>query len=377
MTQGVSSQWLLDLAVGGETLNANPTTLPEFQIIQNIHQHLPSIKFTYQDASGSTMNLASIADGTPITIGSLGLPEDFYTGLKFVALGMPKMQALANSVAVTVSGVLNNPGYLRSVVDKFYEGNSSDVLSQMVSEIGLIPDVDITNDLMTWLPIQKTVASMARHISAHGWASAASCMLTAVTDGGVFRYKNLENIISGGSQKTFSSFGDGIQILDWSADPKTAFANAVSGYGATSVRNMPDGTLQELKDVSVTLLSQFLPMATDIMDTLSDFGARINFLPLDTGNVHEKWLDAKHQNTRIASTFAFDVNVLIDQPSHVNLLDLVSFSPVDPVTGQPATNIVGDYIVTAINKSIKGQRYYEKLTFTSNGTNTANFSARG
>ena len=118
-------------------------------------------------------------------------------------------------------------------------------------------------------------------------------------------------------------------------------------------------------------------MANDIVGALGEFGSRIDFLPLDTGNVHKKWLDAQHQNTRIASTFAFDVNILTDRPSHVDLLDLVSFNPVDPVTGQPASNVVGDYIVTAINKTIHGSRYWEKLTITSNGLQTANFAPRG
>src|SRR5690554_3666916 len=118
MTQGVSSQWLLDILVGGESLNANPTTMPIFQTIQNIHQHLPSIKFTYNDAGGSTMNLASIADGTPINLSKFGVPEDFYSDMNFVALGMPQMKPSANSVAVTINGTLDKIGYSRSVVDK-------------------------------------------------------------------------------------------------------------------------------------------------------------------------------------------------------------------------------------------------------------------
>jgi hypothetical protein len=238
-----------------------------------------------------------------------------------------------------------------------------------VNQVGLKPDVDVTNDKMTWLPNRTPIAEYMRHIAERAYSSATSCILTCVTDTGTAKFKDLDKIIQTKAKKTFThspetAGEDAIPILQYDVASKTHVANSSRGYGATSMSTDMDGKSIELNKIDIRQLANSMPLAKIFTDTIGDLGNRILQLPTLSGNTHDKWNDAIHNNKRRKSLYAFDVHVLTDTPSQLELLDMAHFSPLNPADRKIIKELDGDYIVTAITKFIHKRSYYEKITLT-------------
>lgn len=355
---GVAGQWGLSIVVNGTPIGANDSNC-QFTIIQNIHQNLPSFSISYDDTIGDLIDSPPI-DGTPVSI-ACGLPEDMYAPVNFVCMGEPKIAGRN----VSFTGVLDKIGWSKKIVDKSYDGTTSSVIAQIASEAGLTPDVDATNDFMTWLPNRTALVQYARHLMARSFSSEASAMIMAVTDTGKLRYKDIDSIIGSAATKLFSSFaGEGIPIRAWSAESKSNTANASQGYGATSIGVKEDGSIFEANKIALRMLSSSSPVSNLFQTAIGDLGARITNLAPLAGNTHEKWNEALHKNPRIKSTYAFDVSILTTQPARVELLDAVTIRPINPATGEEATAVSGKYIITAITKTIAKNRFIEKVVMT-------------
>lgn len=371
MIHGVLGQWYLDLKVGGQQVVANPSTLTQFHIIQTIHQALPSLKVAVKDPTGEMAELYQYGEGTKVTcdVGMVG--GHIYRDLKFVMLQPPSGNPSDSSVGMHISAVLDNMGYMRKVVDKHVKGNASDVFNKWLGEIGLKADVDATQDSMTWLPNRTSVFEYLKHTAARSYTGGDSAIISGVTDQGVAKFKDINKIIKSNPKITFSQIKDGyedaIPVLQWNAAPKTAVGNAASGYGATTMSMNEKGETIELNKIDVMQLAEKLQISKGAQDIIGDLGSRVIQLPRLSGNTHEKWNEAVHTNKRIKSTFSFDVHIMVDTPSQAELLDLVHFVPINLATRQPLKALQGDYIVTAITKTIHGKSYFEKLTITSQG----------
>lgn len=356
---GVAGQWGLEIKVNGNDIGANPNNC-SFVIINNIHQNLPSFSVSFKDATGSMINNPP-RDGTPVSI-ACGLPERMNPAVQFVCIGEPQI----SHTTVTFQGVLNKISWTKKIVDKNFEGPTSSVIAQIAAQAGLIPDVDSTSDAMNWLPNRTSLVQFARHIMARSFSGEASAMMMAVTDTGKLKYKDLASL-AGASASTLFSYvpGEGIPILAYATESKSAAANASQGYGATSIGVKEDGSIFEMGKVALKMLSSGSPISSAIQSAIGDLGARItNFAPL-AGNTHEKWNEALHSNPRIKSTYAFDVSLLTNVPSFTELLSPVQIKPVNHATGEEATAVTGKYIVTAIAKTVVKNRYVEKVVATS------------
>lgn len=376
MPKGVPGNFYLDLKIGGEQIEANPSTLTQFQIINTIHQSLPSIAIGFKDGSGSMARLFKYGDGTPIDV-SVGVAGGhIYKGLAFAILGTVKGNPTDSSIGISINGVLNNMGFMRKVVDEHTKGNSSDVFKKWVEKVGLKADIDTTSDKMTWLPNRTSIADYMKHVAERAYSSATSCIITGVTDTGVAKFKDVDKIVQSKAKKIFASHTDtagtdALPIMGYDVASKTHVANSSRGYGATSMSTKMDGTVQELNKIDIRQLANSIPMSKDFKSAIGDLGNRILQLPGDSGNTHSKWNEAIHNNKRIKSAYAFDIHVLTDTPSQLELLDLATFRPTNPADRKIIKELDGDYIVTAITKLMHKNRFYEKLTLTSQGSNTA------
>lgn len=374
MPKGVPGNFYLDLKIGGEQIEANPSTLVKFQIINTIHQSLPSISIAFKDGSGSMARLFQFGDGTPIDV-SVGVAGGhIYKGLKFAILGTVKGNPTDSSIGIDINGVLNNIGMMRKVVDEPTKGNSSDAFKKWVEKIGLKADIDTTNDKMTWLPNRLPIADYIRHIAERSFSTATSCIITGVTDSGVAKFKDIDKIVQSKAKKIFASHQDtagkdSLPIITFDVASKTHVANASRGYGATSMSSDMTGKSVELNKIDIRQLANSIPMSKDFKSAIGDLGNRILQLPILSGNTHDKWNEAIHNNKRIKSAYAFDIHVLTDTPSQLELLDLATFRPTNPADRKVMKELDGDYIVTAITKLMHKNRYYEKLTLTSQGPN--------
>lgn len=371
MGNGVFAQWYLDLSIAGQRINATPRSLTNFEIVQNIHQHLPSIYLTVKDPAGRTnSDMFNVKDGDPIKV-SVGVPGiKIYEGLEFAVIGAARGNPGRDGV--TIIGILNNMQWLRKIVDFGTEGNASDVFSKMASKAGLKPVVDASADSMYWLPNRTSFAEYGKFLADRAYASKSSAFIAAVTDTGKALFKNIDTVVQGGATKIFSQFFEqgSIPVLEYEVASKTHIANNSRGYGATGISQETDGTVKELNKVDVRALSSALPFGAGFVSAIGDLGNRIMQFSNQSGNTHDKWLEAQHQNMRVKSSYGFDIHVLTDSPADVQLMDKVQFKPMDRFTGNVMKSLAGDYIVTAITKTVTNpERYLEKITLTSQGPN--------
>lgn len=366
--QALNGHWGLEVKVNGVDLELNPSLINHFYIINNIHQQLPTINFSFRDKIGRFLD-QSMGDGSMIQV-QIGVPDHhMYSGLNFRVMGMPSVTPAGSINHIKLNGVFNRVNYLKKIVDKSYEGTSATTIARIASEVGLIPDVDQTLDQMVWLPNRTPLAQYVQHVMERSYAGDANAMLTAVTDSGKLRYKGLTQIIQSSTEKVLSSDPEqGHPILYWGTESKAPAANSAGGYGMTSIGQNLDGSIFEMNKVSMKMMSGALStISSSIQGLIGGVGARINVLAPLAGNTHNKWYEGIHQNTRIKSTYGFDVEVLTDLPTQLELLDAPMLIPFNKGTGKVATEYVGRYIVTALTRFITHNRYFEKICLTAQG----------
>jgi hypothetical protein len=366
--KGVDGHWGLEVTVGGRDLGLDPTLLNHFYIINNIHQQLPTINFSFKDSTGKHLDSA-MTDGAPISV-SIGVPGmHMYDGLNFRIMGMPSVNTMAAMNNIKLNGVFDRVNFLKKVVDKPYIGSASTAIAQIAGEVGLIPDVDATMDAMAWLPNRTSLAQYAQHIMERSYAGASNAMIMAITDSGKLRFKGLNQIIQGSFGKVLSSDpSKGINMLWWGTDSKAPASNSAGGYGMTTIGQNMDGTVTELNKVAMTMMSGALSSVSSTMQGfVGQIGSRINVLAPLAGNTHDKWYEGIHQNQRIKSSYGFDMEVLTDQPTQLELLDAPTVLPYNMGTGELATEYAGKYMVTALTRMITHNRYMEKLVLTAQG----------
>lgn len=370
MAAGVHGQWYIDLSIAGTPLAADPYNTSRLDIINSIHQNLPSIYICHRDPTGDNSELFRFKDGDPINI-SIGVPGiHIYEGMNFMVMGSP-IGDPSKAQGITIQGVYNAPAWLRKVIDTHTDGNSHDVFTKLAGMAGLQPVVDTASDFMTWLPNRTPLVEYARFVADRAFGGGTSAFITAVTDTGKALFKDVDRIIQSGSKALLSQFYEpgSINVLSYDVTSKSHVTNNSRGYGATSMSTKNDGSVVELNKIDIRGFASSLPFGKAIAGAIGDLGNRVFQLPMMPGNTHEKWAEAIHQNMRIKSMYGFDVAVLTDTPSKLELLDKVTFQPMNRQTGQPVEVLVGEYMVTAITKTITGSRYYEKITITSQGPN--------
>jgi hypothetical protein len=362
--QGVEGQWSGEMIIGGYEIPLNPSVLTEFNIFNSIHQNLPSLSATFKDDGAVMIGKLGISDGTDITV-RVGDGKNGDSGtMIFKVVGDVQSKAGYSSEIISLNAVLDNIPYMRKIITGSVKGSSGDAISKAASMANLSVDLDSTNDSMVWLPNNKPLAAFVKHVAERGWASDSSCMLTAVTDEAVLRYKDLDSIIRGGASVQYGA--DGIDVLQYEITSKSHVANNIAGYGSTSVNLQGDGKFKELSKVAMRLLGNNTAAGVAIVESLGSLGGRIETRALDAGNTHEKWAEAQHQNRRIKSNFAFDVNILIDTlTAESKLLNMGDLKIYSKATENILDSVTGSYIVTSKVRTLTNNRYFEKLTLTS------------
>lgn len=364
--QGVEGQWNGQLLLNGKEVPLHMSSLVQLVEINSIHQHLPSLSVTFKDMDDHFLASLGIRDGSEVelTLGDGGFGQT--PAMRFNTQGDLQIRGGFGGNTISFNAVLDNIQWLRQIVSGAVKGTSGDAISRVAAMAGLRPEIHPTSDLMVWLPNNKPLASYARHVMERGWASATSCMLLGVSDDMSVRYFDLDKLISSSASQIFGL--DGLPILQYMVNSKSQLYNNVAGYGSTSTNLSPEGIFKELTKIDVTMLSENLAASARNIGLIGASGGRIEPRALDVGNVHKMWNEAMHQNRRIRSLYAHDVQILIDRVSGVKLLDMVDVV-LPGYDGGRLTMESGSYIVSAFTRMLSGNRYLEKLTLTAQSSN--------
>lgn len=365
--QGVEGQWNGELKIDGQEVPLHPKSLLQLLVFNTVHQNLPSLRVSFKDEGAQFVGKLGVRDGAQISL-ILGDGSGSQTPtMNFNVVGDVKIQGTHSAEVISISAILDNMEWLRKITTGAFKGSSGDAISKVAQQARLAVEKHATSDAMTWLSNNKPLAGFARHVMERGWASATSCMMMAVGDNAKLRYLDIDQVVSGGAAAEFGI--NGIPILQSLVSSKSNLYNNVAAYGATSTNFDPTGAFKELNKVDVRMLTNNFSFGDRNVGAIGDLGGRIMARALDVGNAHKKWSEALHQNQRIRTMYAHDVNILIDRISNSQLLDLVDVQLHSHGNTQLMAAQSGNYIVTGLTRMLGGNRYLEKLTVTSQGTN--------
>lgn len=364
---GISGQWQAELNIDGRDIQVWFGAFKHIIVRSGIHRNLPTLDVMLEDQGAAVFNAVGPHDGMKVNVlmGD-GRNAEPYTGT-FSVVGDPQGRPVRNGIELKFNAVYDAVPWMRKVTDTHFKGTSSMLIAKLAAEAGLKPKVDMTADMMTWLPNRKPLASYARMAAERGFAGSKSCMLLGVTEAGTLLYRNLENILGMGPTVKFGRGPGMVDVDQFEIAGKSHVYNSAGAWGSTTIGDKLTGELFQATKSIASQFSGIMGASSAISGLLGEFGGRVIPLPINPGNTHEKYFDAIHQNRRIKSLYGFDVHLLIPQVSGAQLLDKVYWEARNPLTGSIMPRLVGEYIVTNKVLVISNNMYAEKITLTSQG----------
>ena len=358
----------IEISMSGDKIPLALGGVKEVMIVQNAKTLVPQMRCTVYDLDGTLHDLAP-ADGTIVGIG-LDEGRGPLEPMSFRLCGGPKVHAAGTALSFTMSGYLNSMTYMREQVAQAFTGSSSDVISQLASQVGLIPkDIAPTNDSQVWLPQPISYAKFIQSIANHGYADGNSVMATAVTERGELLYKNITQEMVKPATQTFWNLedpGTGVWILHWEVLSQAAVLNHLFGYGTKIIEEQLEGAATTLDKYVATLMNGTIGAATDLIEGLKT--VRNVYVPPNAGNTHENFMQAKYQNLRGAATFTGKLEIITNVPTGVELYDPVETQIVLPHTYKLSPIYSNKFLVTAKTRCMRSPNtYYEKIELSNQG----------
>ena len=363
---GVQDAYEASLSIDGLDLVVSKTAFKEITVRSGLHRDLPTIFIHFDDKGSLAVRHIGTADGKSAQVylndGRNGVG---YSGT-FVLMGGAKCTISPHGIDAQYSGVLDAVPWMRKVSDAHFKGTSAEMMAMLGAQAGLGAVTSATSDFMTWLPNRRTLSQQARFVAERGYAGPTSCMIMAVTGNKTLLYRNVEDIMNGGSSKLFDHAGKGIRVWQFEVASKAGAYNHSAAYGAST---MGDKITGEFLELGKTALAQFsnLGVSSALAGQTGKYGGRISPFPVNPGNVFEKYIDAQHQNRRIKSTYSNDIHIMTDTASGVELMDKVTYLCADPMTLDTLEVFSGEFMITNKVITLRDGRYYEKLTLTNQG----------
>jgi hypothetical protein len=362
---GVAGQWSLGLSLGGLDYPASITNVPKFEVYETIHQSLPSLNLEIKDYTGDYIKSTASGDGTLVeAVYGDGVNNNSAT---FMIQGNPSVRHEKGCSILSINAVLNHVNYLRRTALGSFKGSSSSVISKIASNVGLTPVTTSSADSQQWLPNNKSFADFAKSIKEHGWASESSLMMLAVSTQGELIYGNAEDLAKQDIVKFGVDEKNSIIIEDWSGTSNGLLSGASRGYAATTVTYDQKGVVQEFNAAKSSALGNILSFGSSVGTLLEGaVGGLVLVRPRSSGNTHENYIKAEHQNARQRALYNIDLNLLVNKVSGAKLLRGAYAEP--PNYGAPEISKVytGNYLVTAKTTTFQSQQYCERITLTTN-----------
>jgi hypothetical protein len=361
----------VQIKINGEEIAVNPSTLLQLQVTENMDYIVPSLKLALLDTHRGLIGKKAVGDGSIIEL-VLGNDKkaDSTKPIRFRVMGMPKWAGEEEPV-VAMAAFLDCPKYMRGMPTKSYGGTSAEAIAAIAKDCELEARVPVTNDKQNWLPQAKSNAGMVKNICDHGWASPTSAMVVGLGEDRILRYVDLskaalEKPIKRFVKGTLKEASD-ILILETEVKGASGVLNSYAGYGARVVQHAMDGSIVEHTSIAATRLSRKTGVNKELQEKIGI--SRSVHLPFDCGNTHKNFGLAKHQNLRNRVLYSLDIHVLVDRFSDVHLFDLCEIVLGDASGKSSNGTYSGKYFLTAKARALQGNRYAEKLIFTSQGPN--------
>jgi hypothetical protein len=344
----------------------------EISIIQSVNNITPVMQAKILDLQGLHAQYNAFADGAPISVnigpGIVGTPT-----VNFVRFNMPMVENGHGADLISFSAQLPQAANLRNLQQKsFSKMTSANALQQIAGQLGLPLISDATSDVMTWLPNNRTIGQWMRHVADHGWASAQSAMHLTTGGRGDGNWTMLyKDVVKAAQQSPVVRFvteghdtaGDySIRAAQWRSHSGTL--NNLWGYNGITQQVNIQGVVQQFQNVAASFSSGFLDMSSSVKNIVADL-PRI-FFPRDTGNTHQNYAQAAHQNDRLKTTFSSFLTMLTRDFTNLQVLDSVQ-AMIYKDDGSLNVTQSGNYLVHSRTQHVSGDNYYELIVLASQG----------
>ena len=366
----VTSGLFLGVMINGMNYPIESNGFQSLVIVSNRRMSVTTCELSFTDVTKQINSDITVADGVELLL-KVGKSVSEYTEYKF-RIWNPKRQPAGSIQAYTLYGYMDSPKWFIDSWKFPIEGTSSEVLKKLAAGCGLPFSGDPTNDSMVWLPGNQRTCMFAKHIAEHGYLDGFGCMSLGMTCTGEIRYRNLNTLPEQG-EFTFTQGGVNgtINVIDHKYLFNSGFANLAGGY--QQVRQ-PQGLFSDtpIDQLSVKRKTQMLQMNKDVKSMI-DRG-RIDFAPLDAGNVHANWDRAAYQNKRGALLYTTGLELLTNErtPLNLDVFSTLMWEGYDP-PGAGSVSLSeqyrGVYVVTAKAITLTPGKYFEKIQAFAPGIN--------
>lgn len=336
----------------------------------------PVLQLILNDSTGTLDQDLNIQDGTLITI-KLAKEREKVKVRNFRVFNFTKQQ-VASGPQMVVTCIFDAPTWLAGVYTESVRGSSDAVMADLAGKAGLEYDgAGGTDDVMTWLNVNRTRSSFSEDVAIRGRASPQSCMARTVTLDNKLKYKDLYKVITESPKWSYlqnsesgSSAGTPITVRETQNASTSGLATHIMNYGQTQYQHSLNESGQHVvSGVDAPVFGASLPINEDVRGAIAGRGAQINYTGWDPGtepkpasNIHEFYEESKYQNLRYLGLLSERVRLLTDDYTEVEVFDCASYRQSDAVSGefQEKKALAGNWIVGGKTIWIRaGHKYCE------------------
>jgi hypothetical protein len=364
----------MSLKADGRDVALGPDVVKSMSIIQSIHNTLPLFHATLHDIEGLHAKYNAFADGVKLEV-NIGPGDNSSKATTFRRFNAPDISNGNGGDTVTISGQYDASAMRKLQTKSFSKMTSTQALQQVLGSIGLQFEGDPTNDKMTWLPNNKSIHQWIRHVADHGFVSKMSAMHLTMGGRGdgvwTMLYKDVikaaqQSPIARCVTQGYASASD-ITILPGAAwRSHSGTLNNIGGYGGQTLQLSKNMVPQLFSQVQSLLSMNKLDMSSVVKSAVSQLPFHI--LPIDGGNTHANFAQAKHQNDRLKQTFTSFLGFITTDYTNLRVLDPVKVMQMQ--NGKLHETQSGNYIVHSRTQFVSGTMYREKIVLAAQGTNS-------
>jgi hypothetical protein len=370
----VDGNVVLGVKLAGEELDFSQVGFKHFTLRSHPLFDVPTLEFELIDPSGYFGENRYLADGIRVEVylSSARTSDNDY--VPFRVFRCSRLDAGSTAQRYVVSCYYDAPSFLfgqRSV--SYASRTSSDVVKAIAAEVGMFPDVDPANDVMTWRCASKTLARfLAEDVVTRAYLDQSSVFAMAASHvSKKVLFKNLSSAIRKTPDFLISDNpSDRPDYLLSEKEPTSMsglFNVAGGGYGLECTGySLASNSFQTFRGLSVAKSGGRLQIQSDLVGSK----ARQVYSPIDVGNVHPNYMRAAGQNARALATYSNQVDVLIRGYTKIDLFDVVSLRT-KRVQGQTGFDEIqsSNYICVGRAQIATRSEYAERISLVTNTIN--------
>lgn len=331
MSYAIQDRIYLDILFDNKSLPFSQTFLLGYLHLSNARRlKVPYFSLSVTDNQHWLVSNGLLGDGVKITV-KLRVGPDASAQTQTYNFSMTYFapSPVEGSSTYVIEGVLDVPRYLAGTSNKSVTGTSTAALKAIADSCGMKSDLVATNDSQVWLPSNRRFSDFAAYVAEHGYTKEDGCLRLAVDFQGTLVYRDITAM-----DQPKATFGlkdtvtpNVITATSFRPVVSSGGSNVLTGYSAATVEQTLVKADTHVKQESInTVINESGTLTVSAADKAKVKDGAVRYAPIDSGNVHDKFVRAKHQNQRVANLFSSSLELTTPQPTNLRPLDTVDVS---------------------------------------------------